>query len=70
MMLARRAQGISNRLRLLGLLSLMTCDAAGVDRALQCVDGLAPVEHAQQFATKDVVEKVTHKNTVRSNRPR
>ena len=52
------AQGIRNRLHLLGLLGLTAGDAAGIDRALQRVDGLAPVEHAQQFATKDIVEKV------------
>ena len=32
----KEAQGISNRLHLLGLLGLMACDAAGVDHALHC----------------------------------
>ena len=53
-----QAQGIGNRLHLFGLLGLTAGDAAVIEGALQCVDSLAPVEHAQQFATKGLVEEI------------
>jgi len=58
MTMLAKAQVIRNRLHLLRLFGLMASDAPGVDRSLQCVDGFAPVEHAQQFGAKDVVEEV------------
>jgi hypothetical protein len=69
-MLASRLRASANRLRLLGLFGLMAGDATHVDRALQCVDGLAVIEDAQQLTTKDIVEKQSHRNSVRGNRPR
>jgi hypothetical protein len=36
----------------------MAGDVTRVDRALQCVEGLAAIEDAQQLTTKDIVEKV------------
>jgi len=45
-------------LHLVGVLGLMACDSAGVDRSLQSIDGLAAIEHAQQFAAEHVVEEV------------
>ena len=45
-------------LHLVGVLGLMACDAASVDRALQSIDGLAAIEHSQQLTAERIVEEV------------
>jgi len=55
---ANRLSASATGLHLLVLFGLVAGDTADVDSALQGIDGLAAVEHAQQLAAKGFVDEV------------
>ena len=57
-MLARRLSASATGLDLVGALRLMAGHSAGIDRALQGVDGLTAVEHARELTAEGVVQEV------------
>ena len=57
-MVGEQAQRIRHGLHFLVLLRLVAGHPADIDRPFQGVDGLAAVEHAQQFPAKGLVEEV------------